>query len=121
VHAVGVTWEYTTINLYELPLATLASDVLNDAGKEGWELVAITSNGMAYFSALPSQRPLRGHRRGDRRGRLSPDNTGNELVAPTARRRKGLGAGPSDCTEPYGRKTGTRSRMCSVAWGGLFG
>jgi Domain of unknown function (DUF4177) len=42
-------WEYTTVNLYELPLATQASDALNEVGKEGWELVAITSNGMAYF------------------------------------------------------------------------
>jgi hypothetical protein len=43
------TWEYMTINLYEQSLAAQESDVLNDAGKEGWELVAITSNGMAYF------------------------------------------------------------------------
>jgi hypothetical protein len=43
------TWEYMTINLCELPIAAQASDALNDAGKEGWELVAITSNGMAYL------------------------------------------------------------------------
>jgi hypothetical protein len=57
-------WEYMTINLCELPLAAQASDVLNDAGKEGWELVAITSNGMAYLkrptgTATPAQAPAR--------------------------------------------------------------
>jgi hypothetical protein len=42
-------WEYMTINLCELPLAAQSTDALNDAGKEGWELVAITNNGIAYL------------------------------------------------------------------------
>jgi hypothetical protein len=60
------TWEYMTINLCELSLAAQSSDALNDAGKEGWELVAITSNGMAYFkrgtlaaTAAPARRSTR--------------------------------------------------------------
>ena len=42
-------WEYLTINLRDLPITTQASDMLNEVGKEGWELVAITGNGVAYF------------------------------------------------------------------------
>jgi hypothetical protein len=47
----GVTsgWEYLTINFYELPLAAQISDALNDVGKDGWELVKITANEVAYF------------------------------------------------------------------------
>jgi hypothetical protein len=41
-------WEYTTINLSDLPLGIQAQDLLN-AGRDRWELVATTSNGMAYF------------------------------------------------------------------------
>jgi hypothetical protein len=57
-------WEYMTINLYELPLAVQSSNALSDAGKEGWELVAITSNGMAYLkrptgTASPARAPAR--------------------------------------------------------------
>jgi hypothetical protein len=40
-------WEYRRINLGELLLGT--EELLNNAGKEGWELVAITNNGVAYL------------------------------------------------------------------------
>ena len=42
-------WEYTTINLSELPARILVVDVLNNAGEEGWELIAITTNHVAYL------------------------------------------------------------------------
>jgi len=42
-------WEYITINLSDLPLKTEALDLLNDAGKDGWELVGMASNNMAYL------------------------------------------------------------------------
>ena len=40
-------WEYRRINLGELLLGT--EELLNSAGEEGWELVAITNNGVAYL------------------------------------------------------------------------
>ena len=42
-------WEYTAISLSDLPLEILDIDVLNDAGKEGWELIIITANHIAYL------------------------------------------------------------------------
>jgi hypothetical protein len=55
-------WEYRTIHLN----ATDEIDLLNDAGEEGWELVAIAANNVLYLkrqiaqpvavSARPSRR-----------------------------------------------------------------
>jgi hypothetical protein len=42
-------WEYATIHLSELPRGTNEIDVLNDAGEEGWELVGILANNVAYL------------------------------------------------------------------------
>ena len=42
-------WEYVTVSLSDLPVKTRAVDVLNDAGEQGWELVTITSNNIAYL------------------------------------------------------------------------
>lgn len=42
-------WEYSRINLNEVPRRTDDIDLLNDAGKEGWELVAITTNNVAFL------------------------------------------------------------------------
>ena len=42
-------WEYSRINLNEVPRRTDDIDVLNDAGKEGWELVTITANNIAFL------------------------------------------------------------------------
>jgi len=42
-------WEYSKINLNDLPRKTEDIDLLNDAGAEGWEVVAITSHGIAYL------------------------------------------------------------------------
>ena len=41
-------WRYDKIDLGGLPRRTSDIDVLNDAGKDGWELVTIMPNGMAY-------------------------------------------------------------------------
>jgi len=42
-------WEYSRINLNEVPRRTDDIDLLNDAGKEGWELVTITTNNIAFL------------------------------------------------------------------------
>jgi hypothetical protein len=42
-------WEYTRVNLNEVPRKTDDIDVLNDAGKAGWELVTITANNIAFL------------------------------------------------------------------------
>ena len=42
-------WEYITISLNDLPLKPGFVQVLNDAGKDGWELVMITGNNIAYL------------------------------------------------------------------------
>jgi hypothetical protein len=46
--AVG-QWEYSKIGLNQLPRKTEDIDVLNDAGLDGWELVAILANNVAYL------------------------------------------------------------------------
>ena len=56
-------WEYTTINLCDVPAKILAVDVLNTAGGKGWELIAITANHIAYLKRQlakpPATRPRR--------------------------------------------------------------
>ena len=42
-------WEYTRINLNDGPRRSDDIDLLNDAGKEGWELVNITTNNIAFL------------------------------------------------------------------------
>ena len=42
-------WEYTKIALNELPRKNDDIDVLCDAGEDGWELVAILPNNIAYL------------------------------------------------------------------------
>ena len=42
-------WEYRKIDLGELARNTSDLDLLDKAGEEGWELVVITSNNIAYF------------------------------------------------------------------------
>jgi len=45
-------WEYRKIDLGDLARNTSDLDLLDKAGKEGWELVVITSNNIAYFKRL---------------------------------------------------------------------
>ena len=42
-------WEYSRVNLNEVPRRTDDIVVLNDAGKEGWELVTVTANNIAFL------------------------------------------------------------------------
>jgi hypothetical protein len=49
-------WEYMSIDLNNLPFRTQSLDLLNDAGQDGWELVGITSNGLAYLKR-PTEKP----------------------------------------------------------------
>jgi hypothetical protein len=58
-------WQYCAIHLNELPLGE-EIDTLNDAGEEGWELVGITTNNVAYLKrqvAGPSGPSARSPRR----------------------------------------------------------
>jgi hypothetical protein len=45
-------WEYLKIDLGALPRKTEDIDLLNDIGADGWELVAIMSNKIAYLKRL---------------------------------------------------------------------
>jgi hypothetical protein len=42
-------WQYCTISLCDLPRKTDEIDLLNEVGEEGWELVGITANNIAYL------------------------------------------------------------------------
>lgn len=41
-------WEYRRLDLNDAPRRSDDIDVLNRAGSEGWELVSVTSTGVAY-------------------------------------------------------------------------
>lgn len=55
-------WEYLTINIGEVPDHSPATAVLNDLGRDGWELVCIVANGLAYLKREVA-RPLPQRRR----------------------------------------------------------
>jgi hypothetical protein len=42
-------WEYRKIALSPLPRRTDEIDLLNDAGDQGWELISILANNVAYL------------------------------------------------------------------------
>jgi hypothetical protein len=42
-------WQYKTIDLNEVPARRSEIDVLDDAGRDGWVLVLITANRIAYL------------------------------------------------------------------------
>jgi hypothetical protein len=55
-------WEYREIDLGDLPRKTNDIDLLNDAGKDGCELVAIATNNVARLKrrvAEPAATPTR--------------------------------------------------------------
>lgn len=51
-------WEYKKISLNDVSRRADDIDLLNDAGKEGWELVGITINNVAYLKRRPGE-PVR--------------------------------------------------------------
>jgi hypothetical protein len=55
-------WEYDKIDLNDLPRKRSDVDALNDAGHDGWELVNITSNAIAYLKRPigPEPKPPKG-------------------------------------------------------------
>jgi hypothetical protein len=65
-------WEYRTLDLSNPPPRHDAEHVLNDAGAEGWELVAVSTYGMAYLKR-PIDEPLKSNQR---RTRVSAANQG---------------------------------------------
>jgi hypothetical protein len=42
-------WEYRKLDLNDAPRRGDDIDLLNRAGSEGWELVAVSGNGVAYL------------------------------------------------------------------------
>jgi hypothetical protein len=59
-------WEYTKIDLNDLPRKAKDIDLLNDAGAKGWEVVTITSNAIAYLKRQVGRPPVSGHARSPR-------------------------------------------------------
>ena len=62
--------ECRKVDLNDLPRRSLEIDALNDAGDNGWELVAITPNAIAYFKreltpAAPARRKSAGSQHSD--------------------------------------------------------
>jgi hypothetical protein len=45
-------WEYCQVDLNDLPRKTREVDLLNEVGEQGWELVAILHNHVAYLKRL---------------------------------------------------------------------
>ena len=45
-------WEYSKIDLNNVPVKRSDLDALDDAGREGWELVGITANNIAYLRRM---------------------------------------------------------------------
>ena len=52
-------WEYRTLDLNDLPRKMEGLDILNDAGEEGWELVTIMPNQIAYLKRQVVKRRTR--------------------------------------------------------------
>ena len=59
-------WEYSKIDLNNVPVKSSELDTLDDAGKDGWELVGITANNCAYLKR-PIEDPRHRRRRAPRR------------------------------------------------------
>jgi hypothetical protein len=45
-------WEYSKIDLNNVSAKASDLDALDDAGKDGWELVGITANNVAYLKRM---------------------------------------------------------------------
>jgi hypothetical protein len=62
-------WEYRKIDLNDVPRRGLDVDVLNQLGRDGWELVSIVDNGIAYL-----KRPVADARPSRKRASPSPSS-----------------------------------------------
>ena len=56
-------WEYLRLDLNDAPRRGDETVVLNKAGEEGWELVAVTSNGTALLKREIAQPAKAGRRK----------------------------------------------------------
>jgi hypothetical protein len=74
-------WEYRKIALNQLSPKTADVDVLNDAGDEGWELVAILPNNIAYLKRQVGDSVPEATARG---ATSSPKDTNTNGSGPTA-------------------------------------
>ena len=54
-------WQYRKIDLNDLPPTADEIDLINKVGDQGWELVAITTNHIAYFKHKIEHRMLPEH------------------------------------------------------------
>ena len=62
------SWRYRLIDLANLPRWTRELDLLNEAGKDGWELVIINPNNVAYLRrAVDTQTNAPDDRKGRRK------------------------------------------------------
>lgn len=50
-------WEYRKIDLNDVPRRNDDVDLLTDAGEQGWELVTIATNSVAYFKRQIAEPP----------------------------------------------------------------
>jgi hypothetical protein len=50
-------WEYRSIQLNYIPQSSTEVDALNDVGKDGWELVSISANKIAYLKRRHEELP----------------------------------------------------------------
>jgi hypothetical protein len=55
-------WEYCKVSLNEAPRRELDIDLLNGLGHDGWELVCVLSNGVAYLKRAISPPPSEARR-----------------------------------------------------------
>jgi hypothetical protein len=51
-------WEYRKINLNDVPRRSDDIDLLLDAGHDGWELVVVTANNVAYLKRQIEEQPV---------------------------------------------------------------
>jgi hypothetical protein len=61
-------WEYRKIDLNDVPSRVRDIDLLDHAGRDGWELVGVTTSNFAYFkrsvpdAGASTEPPLRARR-----------------------------------------------------------